>query len=168
MDALRDRFETHPERHPGIRWDDVERALDSFGLRSLSYLEETGGEPDVLLFREHLYLVDFSPESPQRRSVCYDREARLGRRRNPPSGSARELAEANGLELVDEDMYLAMQGLSPLDEKTSSWIATPETIRGRGGALFGSRRYDRAFVYCNGADSYYAARGFRACLPLGL
>lgn len=168
MDALRGRFETHPERHPGIRWDDVERALGPFGLRSLSYLEETGGEPDMLLFREHLYLVDFSPESPQHRSVCYDREARLGRRRNPPSGSARELVEANGLELVGEDMYLAMQGLSPLDEKTSNWIATSEMIRGRGGALFGSRRYDRAFVYCNGADSYYAARGFRACLPLGL
>lgn len=166
MDALRDRFETHPERHPGVAWADVERSLGSSGLRSLTYLEETGGEPDVLLFRGHLYLADFSPESPQCRSVCYDHEARLGRKRNPPSGSACELAEANGLDLVGEDMYLAMQELLPLDEKTSSWLTTPETIRKRGGAIFGNRRYGRAFVYCNSADSYYAARGFRACLPL--
>ena len=167
MDALKARFENHPERHPGITWEDVARRLDDARLRALAYLEQTGGEPDVLLYRGRLYVADFSPESLGRRSVCYDRAARLGRKRNPPTTSACELAESNGLELVDEKIYLAMQELAPLDAKTSSWIKTPKDMREQGGALFGSRRYGRTFIYCNGADSYYAARGFRACIALG-
>ena len=166
MDALKARFESHPERHPGVTWEDVVRRLDDTRLRALAYLAETGGEPDVFLYQGRLYVADFSPESPQRRSVCYDRASRLGRKRNPPAASACELAESNGLELVDETSYLAMQELAPLDAKTSSWIKTPADMRSQGGALFGSRRYNRTFIYCNGADSYYAARGFRACLSL--
>mgnify|MGYP000004136545 CR=1 FL=1 len=167
MDALKARFENHPERHPGITWEDVARRLDDARLRALAYLEQTGGEPDVLLYRGRLYVADFSPESPGRWSVCYDRAARLARKRNPPATSACEPAEPNGLELVDEKIYLAMQELAALDAKTSSWIKTPEDMREQGGALFGSRRYGRTFIYCNGADSYYAARGFRACFALG-
>lgn len=129
-------------------------------------MEETAGGPDVLLYQGHLYVVDFSAESPKRRSVCYDEEARLGRKRNPPKDSACELAAAHGLELVGEDMYCAMQDLEPLDQKTSSWIATPAAMRRQGGALFGSKRYDRTFIYCNGADSYYASRGFTAFFQL--
>ena len=166
MDVFKDRFENHPERHPDVTWEDVACHLDDAQLRALAYLEETGGEPDVLLYRGRLCVADFSPESPGRRSVCYDRAARLSRKRNPPAASACELAESNGLELMDEKIYLAMQELAPLDAKTSSWIKTPEDMRAQGGALFGSRRYGRTFIYCNGADSYYTARGFRACLPL--
>lgn len=166
MDALKARFESHPERHPRVTWEDIARRLDDTRQHALAYLEETGGEPDVFLYQGRLYVADFSPESPQRRSVCYDRAARLGRKRNPPAASACELAESNGVELVDETVYLAMQELAPLDAKTSSWIKTPADMRSQGGALFGSRRYNRTFIYCNGADSYYAARGFRACLPL--
>ena len=166
MDALRTRFVSHPERHPGVTWEDVARRLDDTRQHALAYLEETGGEPDVLLYQGRLYVADFSPESPQRRSVCHDRAARLGRKRNPPAASACELAESNGVELVNETIYLAMQGLAPLDAKTSSWIKTPPDMRSPGGALFGSRRYNRTFIYCNGADSYYGARGFRACFPL--
>lgn len=120
MDALKARFESHPERHPGVTWEDVARRLDDTRQHALAYLEETGGEPDVLLYQGRLYVADFSPESPQRRSVCYDRAARLGRKRNPPAASACELAESNGVELVDETIYLAMQELAPLDAKTSS------------------------------------------------
>lgn len=166
MDALKARFESHPERHPGVTWEDVARRFDDAHLRALAYLEQTGGEPDVLLYRGRLYVADFSPESPGRRSVCYDRAARLARKRNPPATSACELAESNGLELVDEKIYLAMQELAALDAKTSNWIKTPEDMREQGGAFFGSRRYGRTFIYCNSADSNYAARGFRACLPL--
>ena len=101
MDALKARFESHPERHPGVTWEDVVRRLDDTRLRALAYLEETGGEPDVFLYQGRLYVADFSSESPQRRSVCYDRASRLGRKRNPPAASACELAESNGLELVD-------------------------------------------------------------------
>lgn len=166
IDALKARINSHPERHPGITWEDIARQLDDARLSALAFLEETGGEPDVLLYQGRLYVADFSPESPQRRSACYDRAARLGRKRNPPTTSACELAESNGLEHVGEAMYLEMQELCPLDAKTSSWIKTPEDMRAQGGALFGSRRYDRTFIYCNGADSYYVARGFRACFPL--
>ena len=130
-------------------------------------MEETGGEPDAFVFGGGLYLVDFSHESPKRRSCCYDGKARAARKRNPPETSAQELAEAHGIALVSEEMYLALEDTEPLDEKTTSWVLTPKDMRGQGGALFGSRRYGRTFIYCNGADSYYASRGFRACLRLG-
>jgi hypothetical protein len=103
-------------------------------------MEETGGEPDAFVFGGGLYMVDFSHESPKRRSCCYDGKARMARKRNPPEMSAQELAEAHGIALVSEKMYLALEDTEPLDEKTTSWILTPEEIRGQGGALFGSRR----------------------------
>ena len=167
LEILEERFRTHPSRHPSLTWDEVASALDDPKLVSLAYMEETGGEPDAFVFGGGLYLVDFSHESPKRRSCCYDGKARAARKRNPPETSAQELAEAHGIALVSEEMYLALEEAEPLDEKTTSWILTPDEIRGQGGALFGSRRYGRTFIYCNGADSYYSSRGFRACLRLG-
>lgn len=167
LEILEERFRTHPSRHPSLTWDEVASALDDPKLVSLAYMEETGGEPDAFVFGGGLYLVDFSHESPKRRSLCYDGKARTARKRNPPETSAQELAEAHGLAFVSEEMYLALEDIEPLDEKTTSWILTPEDMREQGGALFGSRRYGRTFIYCNGADSYYASRGFRACLKLG-
>ncbi len=167
LEILEERFRTHPSRHPSLTWDEVASALDDPKLVSLAYMEETGGEPDAFVFGGGLYLVDFSHESPKRRSCCYDGKARAARKRNPPETSAQELAEAHGIALVSEEMYLALEDAEPLDEKTTSWILTPDEIRGQGGALFGSRRYGRTFIYCNGADSYYSSRGFRACLRLG-
>ena len=167
LEILEERFRAHPSRHPSLTWDEVASALDDPKLVSLAYMEETGGEPDAFVFGGGLYLVDFSHESPKRRSCCYDGKARAARKRNPPETSAQELAEAHGIALVSEEMYLALEDAEPLDEKTTSWILTPDEIRGQGGALFGSRRYGRTFIYCNGADSYYSSRGFRACLRLG-
>ena len=167
LEILEERFRTHPSRHPSLTWDEVASALDDPKLVSLAYMEETGGEPDAFVFGGGLYLVDFSHESPKRRSCCYDGKARAARKRNPPETSAQELAEAHGIALVSEEMYLALEDAEPLDETTTSWILTPDEIRGQGGALFGSRRYGRTFIYCNGADSYYSSRGFRACIKLG-
>ena len=167
LEILEERFRTHPSPHPSLSWDEVASALDEEKLASLVYMEATGGEPDAFAFEGRLYMADFSHESPKRRSCCYDGKARAERRRNPPETSAQEIAEAHGLELVSEEMYLALEETEPLDEKTTSWILTPEGMRKQGGALFGSRRYGRVFIYCNGADSYYASRGFRACLKRG-
>jgi hypothetical protein len=166
LEILKKRFEDHSSRHPSLAWDEVASRLDEQKLESLSYMEETGGEPDAFLFKDRLYFVDFSHESPKRRSCCYDGKARAERKRNPPETSAQELCAAHGLSQVFEEMYLALEETEPLDEKMTSWILTPEDMRDQGGALFGSRRYDRVFIYCNGADSYYASRGFRACLAL--
>lgn len=154
---FKDNFVAHPQRHPGISYDDIKDLIDP---ATLAYLED----PDVLAYQGHLYLVDFSHESPSRRSVCYDKEARVQRKKNPPITSAMEEAQKHGLSLVDEDMYMYMQSLAPLDEKSQSWIATPSSIRELGGALFGSYKYGRAFIFYNGADAYYATRGFRCCL----
>lgn len=167
LEILQERFSDHPSRHPSLTWDEVASALDEQKLESLAYMEETGGEPDAFVFEDRPYFVDFSHESPKRRSCCYDGKARTERKRNPPETSAQELCAAHGLALVSEEMYLALEETEPLDEKTTSWILTPEDMRDQGGALFGSRRYNRVFIYCNGADSYYASRGFRACLALG-
>ncbi len=167
LEILEERFRTHSSRHPSLTWDEVASALDDPKLASLAYMEETGGEPDAFVFGGGLYMVDFSHESPKRRSCCYDGKARTARKRNPPEMSAQELAEEHGIALVSEEMYLALEDTEPLDEKTTSWILTPKDMRGQGGALFGSRRYGRTFIYCNGADSYYSSRGFRACLRLG-
>lgn len=167
LEILKERFCAHPSRHPSLSWGEAASALDEGKLASLVYMEATGGEPDAFVFEGRLYMADFSSESPKRRSCCYDGKARAARRRNPPETSAQEIAEAHGLALVSEEMYLALEDIEPLDEKTTSWIMTPEGMREQGGALFGSRRYGRVFIYCNGADSYYASRGFRACLKLG-
>lgn len=167
---LEARFHTHMERHPNVVWSDVFTKLetDSNKLIILSEMERTGGEPDVIrLPNGALAFCDCSPESPSgRRSLCYDDAALAARKKNKPDGSAVVSAEKMGIELLDEATYRHLQTLGTFDLKTSSWIATPESIRQKGGALFCDRRYDQIFVYHNGADSYYAARGFRGMFIL--
>lgn len=167
MTGLQERFCAHPGHHPSLCWDEVERLLSPEKTAAVSWMEETGGEPEAVVWKGVPIVAELSPESPLRRSVCYDREARLKRKKNAPSASAWELADAHGVLLADEELYGFLQTLGPLDQKTSSWIATPEEIRSQGGALFGSSKYGRTFIYHNGADSYYAARGFRCFFRLG-
>lgn len=170
LEALKARFEQNKHRHRGIAWADVEERLqaDPDALRSLHEMEETGGEPDVI-GREgssgRFTFCDCSRESPTgRRSLCFDREARDARKENKPVGSALEMAASTGIEILTEDQYRALQELEEFDLKTSSWIQTPADVRALGGALFCDRRYGKVFVYHNGAQSYYAARGFRGLL----
>ncbi|AKJ30159.1 hypothetical protein AAW51_3468 [Caldimonas brevitalea] len=164
------RFEKNMHRHKGVAWADVEAKLESnpSALKSLRAMEETGGEPDVIGLKGeagHFTFCDCSVESPTgRRSVCYDREALDSRKENKPHGSAVEMAAAMGIELLTEEQYRELQKLVECDMKTSSWISTPADVRSLGGALFCDRRYGRVFVYHNGAQSYYAARGFRGLL----
>jgi hypothetical protein len=168
--TLQTRFEKHTARHAGIAWADVEAriAKNKKALAVLQRMEDTGGEPDVIAYDAATHAVTFcdcAAESPSgRRSLCYDREARTSRKENAPAGSAMEMAEALGVELLDEAQYHALQQLGRFDTKTSSWLRTPEPLRALGGAIFGDCRYDRVFVYHNGAQSYYAARGFRGLL----
>lgn len=170
--TLKLRFEKNPKRHPGIAWDSVVERLKSRPekLRSLAAMEATGGEPDVVGRDEkagEVVFVDCSAESPVgRRSLCYDREALDARKEHKPEGGATEMAAAMGVELLTERQYRELQTLGAFDLKTSSWIATPPAIRKLGGALFCDRRYDTVFVYHNGAQSYYAARGFRGALKV--
>ncbi|GEM83711.1 DUF4256 domain-containing protein [Meiothermus hypogaeus] len=167
---LKTRFEQHPHRHPGLKWAAIAERLQAqpHKLASLLQMENTGGEPDVVGYdatSDAFLFFDCSPESPKgRRSLCYDRAALEARKHNKPAGSALEMAAAMGLELLTEEQYRALQQLGSFDTKTSSWLQTPDPIRKLGGALFGDRRYNRVFVYHNGAESYYAARGFRGCL----
>lgn len=168
FNTLELRFTAHPERHPNVIWDDVLTRLqaDDKKFDALAEMERTGGEPDVIrLPNGALAFCDCSPESPSgRRSLCYDDEALAARKKNKPDGSAVARATEMGIELLDEATYRHLQTIGSFDLKTSSWIATPEAIRKKGGALFCDRRYDHIFVYHNGADSYYAARGFRGML----
>jgi hypothetical protein len=164
--ALKTRFEKNMQRHRGVAWAEVVAKLEGSpqALRSLRAMEESGGEPDVVGQQEagHFTFCDCSAESPVgRRSVCYDREALDARKEHKPEGSAVEMAAAMGIDLLTEEEYRQLQGLGEFDTKTSSWIKTPGDIRSRGGALFCDRRYGKVFVYHNGAQSYYAARGFR-------
>lgn len=170
--TLKARFEANVSRHPGIEWSDVASKLESSPakLASLAEMERTGGEPDVIGFDKktgtYLY-VDCSPESPTgRRSLCYDREGLESRKEARPVSSAIDIANEMGVELLDEDQYRALQAVGRFDVKTSSWLLTPPDIRRLGGAIFGDWRYGRVFIYHNGAQSYYAARGFRAVLRL--
>ena len=170
LKELKARFEKNRKRHKGLEWADVESRLeaDTEKLWSLHEMERTGGEPDVIghdkKTGEYIF-YDCSPESPAgRRSVCYDREALESRKEHKPKSSALDMAAAMGIELLTEAQYRELQALGPFDLKTSSWIKTPPDIRKLGGALFCDRRYDTVFVYHNGADSYYAARGFRGSL----
>lgn len=153
------------ERHPDLSWEEVEKRLQAnpHALDILSKLEASSGEPDTLGYDEEgrLIFCDCSKESPDRRSLCYDEEALIKRKNNPPKGSAVKQAAEMGVELLDEELYFRLQQSGEYDLKTSSWIATPEDIRNRGGALFAERRYGRVFVFHNGADSYYGARGWR-------
>lgn len=167
LQALEQRFEQHPERHRGIAWDRVQARLEKHAdaLEALRRMEETGGEPDVIGQDERtgrFTFCDCAPESPAgRRSLCYDREALDGRKEHKPKGSAVEMAAAMGIALLAEEQYQALQRLGEFDTRTSSWLATPPGIRSLGGALYGDRRYGRVFTYHNGAQSYYAVRGFR-------
>ena len=167
---LQTRFDLHSHRHPGLAWHEVFARIEvqPEKLRSLHEMERTGGEPDVIGFDtksgEFLF-VDCSAESPKgRRSLCFDRAALESRKENKPANAACDMAEAMGIELLSEEQYRNLQKLGEFDLATSSWIQTPPSIRVLGGALFGDRRYDTVFVYHNGAQSYYAARGFRGML----
>lgn len=157
-------------RHKGLEWARVQEKLQANPekLWSLSEMERTGGEPDVVAFDKktgEYTFYDCSAESPKgRRSVCYDREALEARKEHKPKDSAMDMAAAIGIELLTEEQYRALQKLGQFDLKTSSWVKTPANIRKLGGALFCDRRYDTVFVYHNGADSYYAVRGFRGAL----
>lgn len=170
LEILEARFTRHPERHAGVAWADIAARLErrTEALRTLQQMEETGGEPDVVVLAPGaLAFVDCAAESPAgRRSVCYDGEARRARKEHAPATSATEMAEAMGAALLTEAEYHALQQCGAFDRKTSSWLATPDDVRALGGALFGDRRYGRVFVYHNGAQSYYAARGFRVVLRL--
>lgn len=170
LHALKTRFEKNVRRHEGIPWGDVQAQLDHNpdALRSLLEMEATGGEPDVIgQDREtgRFIICDCAIQSPAgRRSICYDGEAREARKKHRPESSALEMAAAMGIDLLTEEQYRQLQQLGEFDTTTSSWIRTPSDVRSRGGALFCDRRYGRVFVYHNGADSYYAARGFRGVL----
>jgi hypothetical protein len=170
LKTLQTRFEANMNRHPGIKWSAVQSRLESAGasLWTLNELESTGGEPDVVsLGRKsgEFTFVDCAAQSPKgRRSVCYDKAALDARKENKPKDSAVNLATTMGAELLTEEEYRALQGLGEFDTTTSSWVKTPEKIRKLGGAIFCDRRYDTVFVYHNGAESYYAARGFRCSL----
>lgn len=169
---LKERFEKASHRHKGIHWTDVEARLQSnpAKLWSLHQMEESGGEPDVVGqdgdTGEYIFF-DCAAESPKgRRSLCYDRAALDSRKENKPQNSATDGAAAMGIGLLSEAQYRELQALGSFDTKTSSWVKTPPEIRDLGGALFCDRRYNTVFVYHNGAESYYAARGFRGCLKV--
>jgi hypothetical protein len=170
LGALKDRFEQNMHRHKGIAWADVEARLanDGDALKALRAMEASGGEPDVIGRDKktgQVVYCDCSPQSPSgRRSVCYDREALDSRKEHKPKSSAVEMAASMGIELLTEEEYRALQQLEEFDTKTSSWIRTPSDVRSLGGALFCDRRYGKVFTYHNGAESYYAARGFRGVL----
>lgn len=189
LHTLEERFRANPLRHKGIEWEEVAARLEKAqqgmqeetpteklasptspaSLASLAWMEETGGEPDVIGRNEHGEVIfgDCSPETPSGRvNLCYDEAALAGRKKNPPRGSAVGLATEMGVRLMTEDEYRALQAVEELDRKTSSWVETPEKIRKLGGALFCDRRFDTVFVYHNGADSYYSSRGFRAILTV--
>lgn len=165
LQRLSARFAAHSSRHAGIAWSDVEKRLREAPakLKVLAAMEETGGEPDVIgKDGDAFVFVDCAAESPKgRRSLCYDQKALDARKENKPSGAAVETAAAMGVSLLTEAQYRDLQSIGVFDLKTSSWIATPPAIRTLGGALFCDRRYDAVFTYHNGAESYYAARGFR-------
>ncbi len=172
LKTLKARFENNMNRHKGLEWVKVQAKLeaDPEKLWSLGEMERTGGEPDVVGFDkktgEYIF-YDCSAESPKgRRSVCYDREALESRKEHKPANSAIDMAAAMGVEILTEEQYREAQKLGEFDTKTSSWVKTPSDIRKLGGALFCDRRYDKVFVYHNGAESYYAARGFRGSLRI--
>jgi len=166
------RFEKHMSRHPGVKWEAVQKKLEAnpAKLWSLAQMEETGGEPDVVSFdgkTSQCTFVDCCTETPKdRRSVCYDAAALESRKEHKPKHSAVGMAAEMGVELLTPEQYQHLQTLGEFDTKTSSWLVAPAKVRKLGGALFGDRRYDTVFIYHNGVESYYAARGFRAMLTV--
>lgn len=172
LKILETRFARNVKRHPAIEWSEVLKRLESHEekLGTLFEMERTGGEPDVVAFDEktgEYVFFDCSPESPAgRRSLCYDRASWESRKENRPKGSALGMAEEMGIEILTEAQYRKLQELGEFDLKTSSWVATPSEVRKLGGALFCDRRYGTVFTYHNGAESYYAARGFRGVIRI--
>lgn len=172
LNTLKARFEENMNRHKDLKWTNVQEMLrgNPEKLWSLNEMEQTGGEPDVVGHdkkTDEYIFYDCSQESPKgRRSVCYDREALESRKKHKPESSAIDMADAMGVELLTEDQYRELQELGDFDTKTSSWLKTPSDIRELGGAIFGDFRYDHVFIYHNGAESYYAARGFRSSLKI--
>ncbi|WP_228850452.1 DUF4256 domain-containing protein [Aegicerativicinus sediminis] len=172
LNVLRSRFEKNKSRHEGINWYEIESKLEKRPekLIILWGMEETGGEPDVVCFKEKLegpVFVDCCKESPEgRRSLCYDKVAWNSRKKFKPENNAVDVAAKLGIELLDENQYYQLQEIGEFDTKTSSWLKTPESIRKLGGAIFGDYRFSRVFIYHNGAESYYAARGFRGFLVI--
>jgi hypothetical protein len=172
LSLLKARFENNMNRHTGLEWIQIASKLEMSPQKmwSLDRMEKTGGEPDVIGYDkdtgEYLF-ADCSPETPgDRRNLCYDGEALEKRKEFKPGGSAVDMAAEMGIELLSEDQYKALQSLGKFDTKTSSWLKTPPEIRKLGGALFGDRRYNHVFIYHNGAQSYYAVRGFRGMLRI--
>ena len=172
LSTLKDRFEKNKKRHSGIAWETVESRLEANPgkLWSLHEMDSSGGEPDVVGQDEktgEILFFDCSAESPTgRRSLCYDEQALESRKEHKPKGSAMGIAEEMGIELLTEDQYRTLQKLGNFDTKTSSWLQTPSGIRKLGGAIFGDWRYGNVFIYHNGAESYYAARGFRGSVRI--
>jgi hypothetical protein len=172
IETLKKRFGTNMQRHPGADWESVELKVKANPkkLKILYEMESTGGEPDVIGYDESsrgFIFCDCSIETPQgRRSLCYDREAFNSRKENKPSGNAIDRASSMGIEMLTEEQYRELQKNGEYDNKTSSWVKTPNDIRKLGGALFCDRRYDHVFVYHNGAESYYSVRGFRGLLKV--
>ena len=172
LGVLQSRFEKNLSRHAGLEWAKVKGRLEANPVKlwSLSEMERTGGEPDVVgrdsKTSEYLF-VDCAAQSPEARvSLCYDREALDSRKKFPPKGCATELAAAMGVEILTEEQYHELQQLGEFDTKSSSWLKTPDNIRKLGGAIFGDRRFGRVFIYHNGAESYYSGRGFRGGLSV--
>jgi hypothetical protein len=170
LNVLKARFEKNMKRHKGLEWAKVQAKLEANieKLWSLDEMETTGGEPDVVghdkKTGEYIF-YDCSAESPKgRRSICYDHEAQESRKEHKPKNNAIDMASAMGIKILTEEQYRELQQLGDFDTKTSSWVQTPANIRERGGAIFCDRRYDHVFTYHNGAESYYAARGFRGSL----
>ncbi|MCJ7936323.1 MAG: DUF4256 domain-containing protein [Chryseobacterium sp.] len=171
LKVLKSRFEKNINRHKDLKWEKIQAKLEAQPekLRSLHEMEETEGEPDVVDYDkktdEYLFF-DCSPESPKRRSLCYDYHAWDARKANKPESNVIDKAAEMGIELLTEEQYRKLQELGKFDQKTSSWVHTPASIRELGGAIFCDRRYNTVFMYHNGADSYYAARGFRGMLKV--
>lgn len=172
LSLLKARFEENMNRHQNIKWKDVASKLEtnSQKLASLQQMEDTGGEPDVVgkdTKTGEFIFMDCSPESPKgRRSLCYDQKALDQRKENKPKDNAESLAKKMKIEILSEEQYRFLQTLDKFDAKTSSWLKTPDPIRNLGGAIFGDCRYEHVFIYHNGAESYYAARGFRGVLKV--
>lgn len=172
LGLLKTRFEKNENRHPGLDWGKIQAKLEDNPqkLWILSEMEKTGGEPDVVGVDSttgEILFFDCSVESPAgRRNLCYDQVALEGRKANKPEGSSVNMAASMGIELMTEEQYHQLQALGDFDTKTSSWLKTPSEIRKLGGAIFGDKRFGRVFIYHNGADSYYGARGFRGVLRI--
>ncbi|REC76466.1 DUF4256 domain-containing protein [Chryseobacterium elymi] len=171
LKVLQTRFEKNMNRHKGLDWEKIQPKLEAAPekLWSLNEMEETEGEPDVVAYdkkTDEYIFFDCSPESPKRRSLCYDYQAWEARKANKPESNVIDKASEMGIELLTEEQYRQLQELGKFDLKTSSWVKTPANIRELGGAIFCDRRYNMVFMYHNGADSYYAARGFRGALKV--